>query len=57
MFLTRSALAVVETPATIVSQDQFWSEAFARMIGHKKAFPIVYLFQKIVYVMSVYFQN
>ena len=39
MFLTCSALAVVETPATIVSQDQFWSEAFERMIGHKKSIP------------------
>ena len=53
MFLTRSTLAVVETPATIfVCQDQFWSKAFAGMIGHKKALPIVYLFQKFVYVMS-----
>ena len=38
-FLTGSAQTVVETPAPIVSQDQFWFEAFARMLEHKKALP------------------
>ena len=36
-FLTNSAQAVVEPPATIVKQDhEFWSEALAQMLDTKK---------------------
>ena len=56
--MTDSAQAVVEPPATIVNQDnEFWSEALAQMLDTKKAIPLLYPFQNIMYAMSVYFHT
>ena len=49
---SRSALAVVETPATICKSGSVLVRSICANDWTQKALPIMYLFQKFVYVMS-----